>query len=126
MLKTVSFYGSCAAGSVVTLCSQPITHPFRVKKIRAKFADGCVNAMRVEFILAGDKHAPATGRPNGISILSDYGQVDYVVGNNEVVELQHEVDVREGNTYVKVYADNRDFNAHDVLAQITIDSVERR
>lgn len=126
MRKTVSFYGTCSSRSELTLVSEPITHPFRVKKIRAKFAGGCENKVRLEFVLAADNDAPVTGRPNGSSLLADYGQVSYLVGNDEVVVLEHEVDSREGNAYVKVYAFNGDWYDHDVLVQITIETLERR
>lgn len=125
-MKTVSFYGTCAARSVLTLCSKPITHPYVTRKIRAKFADGCENLMRLEFMIAPDDETPATGKPNGSSLLADYGQVEYVVGNDEVIEMSHDVEVPEGNSFVKVYADNRDYYPHDVLVQIAIESLERR
>ena len=125
-MKTVSFYGECAARSVLTLVSNPITHPFRTKKMRVKFADGCVNEVQIEIMVSPDNEAPATGRPNGSSLLQDYGQVRYLVGNDEVVEIEHDVEVPEGNWFVKVFADNGDFNPHDILVQVTIESVERR
>lgn len=126
MRKTVSFYGTCGARDVLTLVSQPITHPFVTRRVRVKFADGCVNVVKVEVLIAADAEAPASGRPNGTSLLDDYGQVRYVVGNSEVVVLEHEVEVPHGNSYIKVYADNRDYYAHDVLVQVMIDSMERR
>lgn len=126
MLKTVSFYGNCAARSVLTLVSKPITHPYRTVGIRAKFAEGCENLMRLEFMIAADAEAPGTGKPSGSSLLADYGQVEYVAGNDEVVMMSHEVEVPEGNSYVKVYADNEDYYAHDVVVQIAIESMERK
>lgn len=110
----------------MTLCSEPITHPYVTRKVRIKFADGCDNEMRVEVLLSSDDSTPASGRPSGSSIFADYGQVEYVVGNDEVVEVSHEVEVPEGNSFVKVYADNRDFYVHALLAQVTIESIERR
>lgn len=126
MLKTVSFYGSCGARSEVTLCSKPITHPYRTKKIRVKFANGCENLMQLQFMIGADDETPASGKPSGSSLLADYGQVEYVVGNDEVVVMSHEVEVPEGNSYIKVYADNGDYYAHDVVVQIAIESLERR
>ncbi len=125
-MKTISFYGPCAASGEVTLVSQQISEPFRVVGSRCKFADGCGNKVRLEFLVAPDGDAPASGRPNGASILADYGQVPYVCGNDEEIILHHDVEVPEGNSWVKVYAVNLDFFAHDVLAQVFIEPMPRK
>ena len=126
MLKTVSFYGICLANSELTLVGDVIGHPFQLRRIRCKFAAGVANEMRLRFILSEDDDAPAIGQPSGVSVLLDYGQVDFVTGEDEVILMDHEVDVAIANSWLKVHADNRDFNDHAVNVQLTIDTLMRR
>jgi hypothetical protein len=126
MLKTLSFHGTCNSASVLTLASPRISTPFRVKSIRATFPLGCINLLQLSFLLAYDGSTPATGKPSGTSMLQDYGQVDYIVGDDIKKMLLHEVDVNESGTYLKVYAKNDDFSDHGVDVQVTIDTRERR
>ena len=125
MLKTVSFYGTCAAGSELVLVSDVIGHPYLVKAIRCSFPVGSINKVELQFFIAEDDDPPSTGLPNGLSILADYGHVPYVVGEGEVVKMLHEVEVRIANTWLKVHANNRDFAEHAVNVQITIDIEDR-
>lgn len=124
-MKTVSFFGQCSARSELTLVCPKITHGYKVKKIRAKFASGCVNKMLLRFYIAEDDEAPSTGAPSGTSMLRDYGQVDYVTGENDAKDMQHEVEQSEGGSYLKVYANNTDYYAHDIDVQITIEPIKR-
>jgi len=125
-MKTVSFYGTCSARSTLVLVSQRITHEYEVKKIRASFANGCFNQVRLEFLVAPDDHAPSSGSPSGVSMLDDYGQVKFVVGNDEDVVMEHSLVVDYGGSFLKVYADNRAYTDEDVVVQMTIEDVERR
>jgi len=126
MKKTVSFFAACEARSEKTLVSQRITTPYVVRRIRASFAMGCENLHQLEFFIGDDSDAPSAGRPGGSNLLQDYGQVRYVAGDGEVVLMEHEVPVLQGNTWLKVYANNTDYYAHDINVQITIETQERR
>jgi len=125
-MKTVSFFGTCALRGELTLVSAQVSSPFRLVGSRLKFADGCGNQMRVEIVIGPDSDAPSSGRPNGTSVLSDYGQVRYVVGNDEVVVLHHDVVVSESPAWLKIYADNTDWYEHDVLVQLFIQPLARK
>ena len=81
--------------------------------------------MTLRFYLSDDDEAPTTGRPSGVSILEELGQVDYLTGEDEVVEIDHEIKVAHSNSWVKVWADNLDFNPHAVSVQIKIDTEPR-
>lgn len=124
-MKTVSFFGECAARTTKVLVSQPISHPYEVTGIRASFSNGCFNLLRLEVFISNDGDAASSGKPSGTSVLSDYGQVDYVVGNDEQVNMLHNVLVDHGGSWLKVYADNRGYEAQDVSVQITILPLER-
>lgn len=126
MLKTVSFVGTCAARSTKVLTSPNISHPYNIKRIRARFPSGCDNKVKLRFIISPDADTPTTGIPNGSSILKDYGQVDYIVGDKDAKDMQHEVAVTEGNTYLKVHAENDDYFEHLIDVQIYIETRERK
>lgn len=125
-MKTVSFFGQCAARSTLVLVSQLITHPYFLRRVRSSFSEGCFNLLRLEFFISSDNEAPASGKPSGSSILADYGQVDFVAGNSEVVDMRHEVEVPQGGSYLKIYADNLGYEAQDVNVQMFLELVERK
>jgi len=124
-MKTVSFYDTCLQSASKVLVSKHIGHPYEVKRIRARLAQGCNNLLALRFYVAIDNDAPAAGEPSGISMLKDYGQVDYVVGNDDTKDMQHNVEVQESGSYLKVYAVNSDTFDHSIDVQIDIEEKER-
>jgi hypothetical protein len=124
-MKTVSFFGTCTASSTKVLVSKHIGHPYEVKRISARFANGCNNLITNEFYISPDSDAPSTGKPNGISLLKDYGQVDYVTGNDDTKKMEHDVEMPESGSYLKVYADNSDTFDHSIDVQIEIEEKRR-
>lgn len=124
-MKVVTFHGTCAAAASVVLVSQRISTPFKLKNISARFAQGCNNLLALRFYNGDDSDAPAAGPPNGISMLRDYGQVDYIVGNDDTKSLDHDLNVEESGTFLKVYAVNTDPFVHSVDVQMTIKELER-
>ena len=125
-MKTASFVGTCPARSTKVLVTPRINHPYTLKKIVTTFPIGAINLMKLRFFMAIDDQAPATGAPTGTSILADYGQVDYVVGDGTKKELDHELEVRAAGSFLKVYAQNDDYYPHDIDVQMTIEQKERR
>jgi len=121
-LKTVTFYGVCLARGELTLVSKRIGTPFKLKGIHVTFALGCINLLLVRCFTAADDEAPAAGQPNGVSILRDYGQVDYLVGDDTKKEILHEVEVAEAGAWLKVHGENADFFDHAVDVQIQIET----
>lgn len=124
-MKTVSFHDTCVAGSSKVLVSKRIGHPYNVTRIRARFAQGCNNTLKLAFYISLDDNAPAAAAPTGVSMLQDYGQVDYVVGNDDTKDMQHEVKMAESGSFLKVYGQNSDGFDHTMDAQITIEELER-
>lgn len=121
MIKTVSFYGTCLARSEKTLVTPMISRKFTIKKVSARFPSGSNNLIKLYFFYSIDDDAPAAGRPSGTSILQDYGQVEYIVGNNDSKIMNHNVEVKNGNMYLKVYAYNEDYYDHDIDVQMEIE-----
>ena len=125
-MKTVSFHGTCAAGATVVLVSKRIGHPYEVKHITCTFAPGCDNLMQVKFYTSYDDEAPAAAEPSDISMLRDYGQVDYVIGNANQKRMEHDLEVNNSGSYLKVYANNSDTFDHSVDVQMEIEEKDRR
>jgi len=121
-LKTVTFYGVCLARAELTLVSKRIGTPFRLKGIHATFPLGCINLLLLRFFTASDNEGPAAGQPNGVNLLRDFGQVDYVVGDDTKKEILHELEVAEAGTYLKVHGENQDYFDHAVDVQILIET----
>jgi len=77
--------------------------------------------MLLRFFISLDNHAPTTGLPSGISILRDYGQVDYLVGDDVIKTIRHDLENPEGGAYLKVHATNNDYYDHAIDVQMTIE-----
>jgi hypothetical protein len=122
-MKTVSFFGSVPAGQSASFVSPIIRSKYKVKKIRVSFALGCDNLVVLRFYKSMDDYAPSDGLPTGINLLAEYGQVNYITGNNEQVILEHEVEQDTGNSFLKVCAGNADSVAHSVNVQIMIEPI---
>jgi len=124
-LMTVPFFGTCLASSEVTLVSKRINVPFRVARIRASFALNNNRTLLLRFFVSPDDTAPTTGKPTGVSILAERGQVDYITGDYEVKEFPTEILFKEAGYYIKVHATNNDTFDHTVDAQITVELLPR-
>lgn len=119
--KTLMFAGTCPARGELTVVSQRISRLFRTRRFSVRFPAGCINLLGLSFFVAQDDEAPAAGKPSGISVLQDYGQVDSVRGEGVQIVLDHVVGGGASGAYLKVYAANADFYAHAVDVDIEIE-----
>lgn len=118
---TLSFFGTVNAASIVTLVSKRINVPFKTSMIRAAFALNTNRTLQLSFWISPDDDAPTTGNPTGISILAERGQVDYLVGDDEVKYFKTEIIQNTGGWYIKIRANNTDAFAHTIDSQITLE-----
>lgn len=125
-MKTVSFSGTCAARSTKVLVTPRIGHPYLIDKIHARFPIGCDDKMKLRFYVSTDDNAPAAGAPSDISMLRDYGHVDYITGDGDVKDMKHNLEVAEAGTYLKVFAENADYYPHLIDVQIYIEPIVRK
>lgn len=123
-IQTISFLGTVAANSNITLVSKRITLPFKTTKIRASFAPGVQRKMNLYYFISKDPTAPTTEQPQGNNILASLGQVTYLTGDEEFKDLAHEVECTEAGAYLKIYAVNSDVFEHTIDSQITIEFIE--
>lgn len=119
-LQTISFFGTVNASSNLTLVSKRITTPFKTKIIRASFAPGVNRLMFLRYFLSPDPTAPTTPVVSGVNVLEVVGQVNYITGDDEIKELEHEIIQKEAGIFIKVYAENTDGFSHTIDTQVTI------
>lgn len=122
--QTVSFFGTVGASANLTLVSKQISGAFNVKKIRASFAPGVNRLMKLKFFISSDPEAPTTAAPNGVNILQQTGQANYITGDDEFKEFEHEITNPTRNSWLKIYAENADTFDHTIDAQITIEYID--
>jgi hypothetical protein len=120
-LTTINFLDTVAASSNKTLVSKRIENKFRVKRIRCSFALNTNRTLRLYFFVSEDPSAPTDEEPKGFNLLSQLGQQNYLVGDDEWKELPLEVEEFEKGKYVKIYAVNTDTYEHTIDAQVTLE-----
>lgn len=121
-LLTLPFAGTVAAGGELTLVSKVLRFPYTIRSLHTSFALGTDRTLQVHFFRSPDSSTPTSGQPSGHDLLTPYGQVSYLVGDDEQKVFPHEIPVLERNTFLKVYAKNTDVFDHTVDAQIIIDT----
>ena len=124
-LKTVSFFGTCLANSELTLVSQRISTPYSIKNISAHFALNCARTLQLDFYISQDNDSPTSGRPSGFSTLGEYGQISYIVGDDETKNLENFAHSQTSPSWIKVYAKNNDGFDHTIDVQVTINIFPR-
>lgn len=124
-VDTISFFGTVAANSNVTLVSKRITVPFELQGITASFALNTNRTLQLEFFIAPDDSAPTDKPLHGFSVLSELGQVEYLTGDDDSKKIPMRVAVRVAGMFMKVFATNTDSFAHTIDVQMFIHSKKR-
>lgn len=119
---SLMFHGTCEALAEKTLVSGNIRFAYKLKTVRIAFAPGTNRQMRIKIFTSNDYNAPSSGEPTGTNLLAEYGQVDYIIGDDDWRRFEHEVRVPTRNNWLKIYADNRDIFAHTIDVLITIET----
>jgi len=120
----IPFAGTVTAGGELTLCSDLISLPFTLNSVLISFALNTNRTVQIDIFASPDNDTPTTGRPAGSSLCELYGQVNYIVGDDEQKFITHDLVCNERVTYLKVYAKNTDIFDHtvDVICFITTES----
>ncbi len=119
-LKTIVFIGTCSANSEKTLVSDRISSPFTIVDLSFHFALNTNRTLQLKPFIAPDNHAPSSGEPNGYNPLEEYGQANYVTGDDQTKFFRHNFTVEESGSYLKIYANNTDSFDHTIDVHITI------
>lgn len=123
-VQTISFFDTVALSSNMTLISGKLTSAFKVKRIRASFPSGVNRLMRLRFYIVGTPEAPTANPPIGTDLLGSVGQVNYITGDDNVIEFDHEIMSPDSNKYIAVYAENADVFAHTIECQVTVEYLD--
>lgn len=118
--KTISFFGNAPAGSNTCLVSQKISTPYSVERIDASFALNTERKLLLSFYISQDNNPTATNKPAGFDILGEYGQVNYMTGDDEHKEARCNAICDTSNSFIKVFAVNTDGFDHTIDVQIEI------
>jgi len=118
--KTVSFFGTATAGTNTCLVSQKISTPYQVERIAASFALNTERKLQLSFFISQDSDPTATSKPAGFDILGEYGQVNYLVGDDEFKAINCNAICDTSNSFIKVFAVNTDGFDHTIDVQIEI------
>jgi len=121
MRHVLSFQGSVEASTRATLVSARVGFPYQIKHIRVKCALGQFGLVRYYFVVSQDNTAPTSGLPSGQNILAQYGNVDYVLGDDDVLDMNDQTFIARMPTWVKVHAYNTDTYPHTVNVLVTIE-----
>lgn len=121
---TVSFFGTVAASSELTLVSKRITAPFKTLAFAVSFPPGMNRTVELRPYISLDPTAPTTGRPTGVNMLTQLGQSENIVGDDERKIITLEVVNPSRGAFLKVYANNTDTFSHTVDAQITLEFLD--
>lgn len=111
---SIPFHGTVGAGSRVTLCSKIIGFAYKTKRFRVSFPLNTNRTLRVSFHVCSDDSVPTANEPVGDNLFSPYGQVTYVVGDDEEKDYDHELRVKTSGTYIKVHGYNIDSFEHTI------------
>lgn len=123
MKHVLSFYGTVSASSRNTLVSQQIRFPYVIDHIRVKFALGHEAKVQHKFFVSDDPVVVTSGEPTGLNILKQWGSVDYVVGDDDVLDMEDNTIVDRMGTWIKVFAINTDTVDHTVNVIVTIEDM---
>ncbi|MBC8415650.1 MAG: hypothetical protein H8E11_04400 [Candidatus Cloacimonetes bacterium] len=126
MKTPIIFNIALAAGVARTTASRRISYPFRITKIRLNFPIGSEYEIEVLVFISDDAMTANDTVPNGIDIFRILNIEKPAVGNAEVIEMNCDIKVAEGDKYIHVYVLNNDTNAHKFMAVVEIESLERR
>ena len=121
MKVSLRFSDTVSAGSEKTLTSNRLMFPFTLKKIRVAWPPGVNRTVRLKVFIAPSPDTPTSGEPSGTNVFAQFGQVDYLVGDDAVEEIEHEIRVEERGMFIKVYANNTDGFDHTIDVIVTLD-----
>lgn len=124
-IVTASFFGTCPSHSSITLVSKRIPTPFKTQDFFASFPINTNRTLLLRYYVSPDKSAPTSNTLTGQNLLDDYGQVDYITGDDEQKHFTHQVFFQSAGMYIKVFAENSDDYDHTIDTQILFQLIPR-
>lgn len=123
MIYPVPFDVTVDANSEKTVASSTIDYPYTIQRLRVAFRPGCEGKVQVKIFVSFDDSEPAA-EPSGYNILKNFGPVSYLVGDNEIIDLELGHYVKQTPTWIKLYCKNTDSYPHTISAVVVLDLVK--
>ena len=80
--------------------------------------------MELYYFISSGPEAPTSNEPDGVDLLSLFGQVGYLTGDDSDFSIEHQFSVDTFPNYLKIYAVNSDAFEHTILSSIEIEVME--
>lgn len=122
---TIPFRGTVTANSSLVLVSQQIDAPFRTLHFSLRFELNTNRTVEAHFIVANDANADAAIVALQNDLFAQLAQHSGFVGDDQDIDLDHNVDIPTSNSFLKILIDNNDGFPHEIDAQITIELFSR-
>lgn len=117
---TIPFYVEIPQSSNKTVKSQSLNFFYTTRTVAITFALNTNRLVRVYPIISLDDQIPKSGMPSGQQLFAPYGQVKYLVGDDQTVRVKHETTTFQKPSWITLYIDNLDTYDHTIHAHVTI------
>lgn len=118
---TLPFHDICPADSNITLVSRKLSFPFKTRRIVASFALNTNCLLELRYVIGQGDAAPTATQPDGVDLLSLFGHVGYLTGDDSDFSIEHQFSVDTFPNYLKIYAINNDAFQHTILSFVEIE-----
>jgi len=125
MLKTLTFFTEVPAKQKRSVVSELLDFPYLIKEARVRFYLNVRGNLRVKILVSFDNVIPDNAEPAGFNVMK-YGNVDYIIGDNETVPIYIAFPVKREGSYIKVFGYNLDSFPHKLDVKIDLDIPDER
>jgi hypothetical protein len=123
-ILTIPFRGGVSASSNRVLVSNRIDSPYRTKSFHIKFELNTQRTVRLRFFMGEDSDDTFANVERQNDLFRQLAQDSEFAGDDQDIDLQHEVQIPQRGTFLKVLAENDDLVDHFFDAQITIELLD--
>jgi hypothetical protein len=116
-LISIPFYTSIAASSKTTLCSNGIHGPIQVQRAKMRFPSGATGKLFYRWFYGTDNRVVANEQPTDPKIWAAETTNDLYTGENNIIWVNHQKDIKEDIIYIKLYVQN------DATVQMAVDAL---
>lgn len=123
MFRCIPFFGTVLAASEKTLSSGLLSFGYRTEEVQIGFPVGSDRLVQVKVFIGSDGTEPASGEPGGVNVFELAAHVAYIVGDDVTLRIPVEMEMRERNSFIKVYANNTDVFNHTIDVRVILNTL---
>lgn len=120
----IPFYGTVSLSSQLTLKSKRLNFLYRTISFEVSFPLNTNRTVEVYPMISFTSEIPASGRPDGTFLYEQFGNVAYIVGDDDRITARHESQLFQIGSYLTVYLVNNDSFDHNIFALFEIQRAE--